>query len=177
MQSLMPLAAGMIMCGLAVYEQLLHNTPKGSYLVSDTAFPQGTSRVSGKIKAPLKQGDHLSSTCFSGVSSWHLIGSFSHTTNSRVGMHALWGAFGRLRVPLDVVGGSPFPPAESSGMGSQLQTTRVGINQICSVYCNIWREGDGEEIWQGFASIMFGDLRKHDRVARFHTMAVEQDEE
>ena len=46
---------------LPVYEQLLHNTPEGSYLVSDTAFPQGTSCVSGKIKAPLKQGDHLSS--------------------------------------------------------------------------------------------------------------------
>ena len=68
-----------------------------------------------------------------------------------------------------------FPPAESSGMGSQPPNHQSGINQICSVYCNIWREADGEEIWQGFASIMFGDLRKHDRVARFHTMAVEQE--
>jgi len=46
---------------LPVYEQLLHNTPEGSYLVADMAFPWGTSHVSGKIKTPLKQGDHLSS--------------------------------------------------------------------------------------------------------------------
>jgi len=44
---------------LPVYEQLLNNTPEGSYLVSDMAFPWGTSHVSGKIKAPLKQGNHL----------------------------------------------------------------------------------------------------------------------
>jgi len=53
----------------------------------------------------------------------------------------------------------------------------VSINQIFSVYCNIWSEADREEFWQGFSSIMFEVLRKHDRVARFHTMAVEQDEE
>ena len=58
-----------------------------------------------------------------------------------------------------------------------LRTTRVGINQIHSVYCNIWRDADGDEIWQGFASMMFGALRRHDRVARFHTMSVEKDEE
>jgi len=92
-------------------------------------------------------------------------------------MRALQGAFGRLRVPLDVDAVHFFLLLRVVVQDHDLRTTRVGINQICSVYCNIWKEADREEILQGFASIMFGDLRKHDRVARFHTMAVEQDEE
>ena len=80
-------------------------------------------------------------------------------------------------MPLDVDADRQFLLLRVVVQAQNLRTTRVCINQICSVYCIIWREADGEEIWQGFASIMFGDLRKHDRVARFHTMAVEQDEE
>jgi len=162
---------------LPVYEQLLHNTPEGSYLVSDMAFPWGTSHVSGKIKAPLKQGNHLSSNLL--LRSEQLAFDqqlLSYRQTAKWGMHALRGAFGWLRVPLDVVGACHFLLLRVVVQAHNLRTTRVGINQICSVYCNIWSEGDGEEIWQGFVSIMFGDLRKHDRVARL-TMAVEQDEE
>ena len=163
---------------LPVYERLLHNTPEGSYLVADTAFPCGTSRVSGKIKAPLKQGDHLSSNLLLRTEQLAFDRQLlSYRQTAEWGMRALQGAFGRLRVPLDVDADHRFLLLRVIVWAHNLRTTRVGINQICSVYCNIWKEADGEEIWQGFASIMFGDLRKHDRVARFHTMAVEQDEE
>ena len=89
----------------------------------------------------------------------------------------MWGAFGQLRVPLDVDADRHLLLLRVVVWAHNLRTTRVGINQICSVYCNIWRDADGGEIWQGFASMMFGDLRRHYRVARFHTMAVKQDEE
>ena len=80
---------------LPVYERLLHNTPEGSYLVADTAFPHGTSHVSGKIKAPLKQGDHLSSNLFLRTEQLAFDQQLqSYQQTAKWGMHALQGAFG-----------------------------------------------------------------------------------
>ena len=88
---------------LPVYEWLLHNTPEGSYLVADTAFPHGTSHVSGKIKAPLKQGNHLSSSLLLRTE-WLTFDQqlLLYRQTAEWGMHALQGAFGQLRVPLNV---------------------------------------------------------------------------
>ena len=91
-------------------------------------------------------------------------------------MHALWGAFGQLRVPLDVNAEQQLLLLRVIAQAHNLRTARVGINQIYSVYCNIWRHADGEAIWHDFASMMASELQKNDQVARFHTMAVEQDE-
>jgi hypothetical protein len=42
-----------------IYGKLHDATPAGYYLVSATAFPQGSQQISGPIKAPMKQGAHL----------------------------------------------------------------------------------------------------------------------
>ena len=44
-----------------LYENLHTRTPKGYYLVTDTAFPKGTDEVAGRIKSPMKSGARLPS--------------------------------------------------------------------------------------------------------------------
>jgi len=72
---------------------------------------------------------------------------------------------------------SLFPPAESCGMGSQPANHQSGHQpDMLSLLQHIEGSRWGRNL-AGISSIMFGDLSKHDRVARFHTLAVEQDEE
>ena len=33
--------------------------PEGYFLIADTAFPRGTASIEGKIRAPLKGGEHV----------------------------------------------------------------------------------------------------------------------
>ncbi|KIM82644.1 hypothetical protein PILCRDRAFT_97457 [Piloderma croceum F 1598] len=42
-----------------IYEKLQTATPEGYYLVTNTAFPCGTSQIEGHICAPMTQGHHL----------------------------------------------------------------------------------------------------------------------
>ena len=78
---------------------------------------------------------------------------------------------------MDVDPGCCFLPLKVIARAHNLQTKLVGLNEIRSVYCDIWRQADGDATWAGFASMMFGELCKNDRVARFHTIAVAQEEE
>ena len=93
---------------LPVYAHLRRDTPDGPYLVADTAFPRG-SRLSGKIMAPLKQGDHLPSNPLRRMERLAFDRQLlSYRQTAEWGMRALQGAFGRLRVPLDVDPGCCF---------------------------------------------------------------------
>ena len=47
----------------------------------------------------------------------------------------------------------------------------MGINQIRNVYEPIWKEADGEDLWSGFESMLFGEVRRRDRVSAFHIIA------
>lgn len=49
-----------------------------------------------------------------------------------------------------------------------LRARLVGINQIRSVYLPIWQESEDERLWTALGDMAFGDIRRHDRVARFH---------
>ncbi|KAF8581562.1 hypothetical protein K439DRAFT_1654032 [Ramaria rubella] len=129
-----------------VYDQLIHGTQDGHYLVVDTAFPQGTSH---KIKAPMKFGDRL----------LHKLLSYCQTTEW--GMQALQGGFGQCLWLLHVV-----------THAFNLRVRRVGISQIHAVYCDIWHQAEGDAMWSDFTSMVLGDICKHDPVAWFHTMAV-----
>lgn len=42
-----------------IFKKLRDQTPEGYYLVTDTAFPRGTSQIQGRIRAPLKAGSTL----------------------------------------------------------------------------------------------------------------------
>jgi len=42
-----------------IYRKWYDQTPEGFYLVTNTAFPQGTDQIKGCIRAPMKEGTHL----------------------------------------------------------------------------------------------------------------------
>ena len=79
---------------LPVYARLRRDTPDGSYLVANTAFPRG-SRLSGKIMAPLKQGDRLPSNPLRRMERLAFDRQLlSYRQTAEWGMRALQGAFG-----------------------------------------------------------------------------------
>lgn len=93
----------------------------------------------------------------------------SYRQTAEWGNRMLQGCFGHLRVPLEI--------NYNEWRGDLLETVirlfnlrsrRVGINQIRSVYLPIWRANEQEEIWLSFETMLFSDLRKNDRVQRFH---------
>src|SRR5882672_1139809 len=160
-----------------VYEQLVNRTPDGSYLVADTAFPRGTARVDKKLKAPLKQGDILPRSLLHCTEHLALdCQLLSYRQTAEWGMRALQGGFGHLRVPLTVDADSRLLLLHVVTRAYNLRTRCVGLNEIRAVYCDIWRGAEGDAIWDGFASIMFGELRRHDRVAQVHIVAEEQED-
>ena len=90
-------------------------------------------------------------------------------------MRQLRGGFGRLRIPLDVndpVGRGIL--LEVCVRAMNLRTVRVGINEIRSVYMRVWEEAEEAWIWRDMENALFRDIRRHDRVARFHVVAVEE---
>lgn len=154
-----------------IYSALRHNTPAGYYIVADTAFPRGTNDIDGRIRAPLKHGQVLQGS----VQELEEQMAFnrellSYRQTAEWGMWGIQGAFGRLRVPLNV--------ADKDARGDlieicvrlhNLRATRVGINQIRSVYLKYWQESnDDRQVWQDFENMLFSDQRKKDRVSRFH---------
>ena len=42
-----------------IYKKLCLQTPEGYYLMTNTAFPCGSDKIAGRIKAPMKDGVHL----------------------------------------------------------------------------------------------------------------------
>jgi len=158
----------------SVHETLADKTPPGQFLVADTAFPRGTRRVEGKIKAPLKENQALSSDPVERDERLRFDRQLlSCRQTSEWGMHAIQGAFGRLRVPLPADSGERRSILHIISQLYNLRVREIGLNQIQTVYCPIWQEDDGDRVWDEIGNMMFGDIRKNDRVARFHIMAEE----
>ena len=63
---------------------------------------------------------------------------------------------------MDVDPGRCFLLLKVIAWAHNLRTILVGFNEIRSVYCDIWRQADGDATWAGFASMMFGELRRND---------------
>lgn len=78
------------------------------------------------------------------------------------------GAFGRLRLPLEAEDDEARSDMLEICMRlSNIRTKRVRISQIRTVYMPIWQDGY-ERLWEGFETMLFGEIQKADRVARFH---------
>lgn len=153
-----------------VYVQLGTHTPDGSYLVADTAFPQGTAQIAGKIKAPLKSGQHLPADPSDVLEFNRQLLSYRQT--AEWGMRVLQGSFGRLRLPLNIADDRRRARfLETVVRASNLRTLRVGINQIRSVYMPTWQASEDERLWSDLGNMVFGVVRRNDRVARFHLVA------
>jgi len=80
------------------------------------------------------------------------------------GMRSLQGAFGRLRVPLDI----NSEDARSNLIEicvclHNLRAVRVGINQIRQVYMPQWQETAADrELWACFEEMLPGEQRQRD---------------
>lgn len=87
-------------------------------------------------------------------------------------MRGLQGAFGRLRVPLEIANkDSRGDLIEICVRLHNLRAIRVGINQIRTVYLKQWQDMvDDIAVWQDFENMLFSEQRQKDRVTRFHVM-------
>lgn len=158
-----------------IYDLLLKSTPEGYYLIADTAFPRGTDSIQGRIRAPIKSGQRLPSDEQERddlIAFCNQLVSYRQT--AEWGMRALRGSFARLRLPLDI--NDPDGRADLLELCVRVNNVRaelVGINQIRNVYMPIWKEAEDAEVWENFENMIFGEVRRRDRVARFHLVAVE----
>jgi len=87
----------------------------------------------------------------------------------------LQGSFGRLRVPLPIT--SAIRRRHRIELCARLSNVRaccVGINEIRSVYVPIWKASEDDQLWLELGDMIFGDIRRRDRVSRFHLEIVEQ---
>jgi hypothetical protein len=190
MFNLLPRAGDIIACKLnapgswhdsrvakGLYEKLCTQTPEGFYLVTDTAFPQGTDAVAGRIRCPMTQGARLPADP---LAQKHALAfnrqllSFRQT--AKWGMRGLQGSFGRLRVPLEV----NYSERRSDLLEIcvrlfNLRTRLVGINQIRNVYMPIWRADEQDELWEQFETMLFSEQRSKDRVSQYHLVPVIED--
>ncbi|KAJ8582170.1 hypothetical protein M405DRAFT_922049, partial [Rhizopogon salebrosus TDB-379] len=154
-----------------IYTRLRLNMPPHYYIVADTAFPCGTNAIGGRIHAPLKHGEVL---CGSAAEIEERMAFnrelLSYRQTAEWGMWGIQGAFGRLRVPLDVNN----QEARSNLIEvclrlHNLRAIRVGINQIRTVYMKHWQANEDDiEVWRDFENMLFSEQRKKDRVSRFH---------
>jgi hypothetical protein len=105
-----------------LYKQLCTRVPDNYYLIADSAFPQGTTLIKGKIQAPIKGGAVVPSD----PQELKKLLDFncqllSYRQIAEWGMRTMQGSFGRLRVPLDI----------NDKMGRQaLLETCVWLNNI-----------------------------------------------
>ena len=97
--------------------------------------------------------------------SWSVL---SYRQTAEWGMRELQGSFGWLWIPLRAEMDQQADLIEVCFRLHNLQTRLVGISQIKNVYVPIWREGQGEQVWEGFERPFFANQRKHDHVSRFH---------
>ena len=158
-----------------IFTDLRKKIPDGFYLVSDTAFPRGDASISGKIKAPLKSGQRIPTNA---VAQQHTLlvnrQLLSYRQTAEWGMRMIQGSFGRLRVPLKISSKKRRQQLlEIIVRLSNVRTRCVGINQIRSVYMPTWKASEDEMMWLDLGNVMFGEIRKRDRVARFHLEVVE----
>lgn len=159
-----------------IYKQLRSKTPDGYYLIADSAFPRGTAAISGKIQAPLKSGAVLPNNAQEQAELLAFNRQLlSYRQTAEWGMRMLQGSFGRLRVPLDVNDqGRRQRLLEVCMRLSNVRAICVGINQIRSVYLPIWKANEDEQLWIDLGNLLFSDIRRHDRVARYHLVVQTQ---
>jgi hypothetical protein len=160
-----------------IYEKLRGHTPDGFYLVADTAFPCGVKQIEGKIRAPLKTGQHMRGTT-SEIQERTVFDRelLSYRQTAEWGMRGLQGSFGRLRIPLEI--GRQEERGDLLEICVRLNNLRaqqVGINQIRNVYMPLWKQTREEEhVWGNFENMLFGEQHRSDRVGRFHNVAIYQ---
>ena len=99
----------------------------------------------------------------------------SYRQTAEWGMRMLQGSFGRLCIPLPISSTSARVwLLENAVRLANVRTQKVGINQICTVYMNIWRTSEDDRLWLDLGNVLFGDIRRRDRVSRYHLVIVDE---
>lgn len=89
-------------------------------------------------------------------------------------IQTIQGSFGQLRVPSDINSGSNrLCLLEVCCRLFNVRSNCVGVSQIRSVYLPMWRESEDAKLWDELGDMMFGEICRKDRVARFHVIPVE----
>jgi hypothetical protein len=161
-----------------IYDKLVYDTPDGFYIIADSAFPHAPSNVELKIRRSLKSGERLPNNTSEQADFVNFNRALlSYRQTAEWGMRALQGAYGRLRVPLDANNSEiRLRILESCVRLHNLRTTRIGINQICTVYMPEWETTEDDRFWDDVEDMMqIKDVLKHDRVSRFHLLVVDED--
>ncbi|KIP10780.1 hypothetical protein PHLGIDRAFT_65051 [Phlebiopsis gigantea 11061_1 CR5-6] len=153
-----------------IYQKLDRETPEGYYLVADTAFPRGVIGSPTKIRAPIKVNTPLPQDEHERQELLHFNNELiSYRQSAEWGMRALQGSFGRLRLPLDINDSSARADLlETCVRMNNVRALRVGIHQIRNVYAPIWQNGEDERLWNGFERLLFPEIQRGDRIARFY---------
>ncbi|CCO36546.1 hypothetical protein BN14_10685 [Rhizoctonia solani AG-1 IB] len=145
------------------------NAPGSWHNAPDTAFPRTSEELAGKIKTPLKDRAALGNDP---VQADEQLAYSNTITSARQpaewGMRALQGAYGRLRMPLDITNPiGRWVLLDTCFRLHNLRTRLIGINQIRSVYMRKWGSKDDHFI-HNLHSMMFSDIRNNDRVKCFY---------
>ncbi|KAF5383062.1 hypothetical protein D9615_004821 [Tricholomella constricta] len=158
-----------------IFQALEHHVPDGYFLVADTAFPRGTVSIHGKIRAPMKGGEYIPADPIEQEQALLVNRQLlSYRQTAEWGMRMLQGSFGRLRVPLPI--SSEEKRKELLEICVRLSNVRarcVGINQIREVYMPTWRASEDDKLWTRLGEMVFGDIRRRDRVSRFHLVVAD----
>jgi hypothetical protein len=127
--------------------------------------------IRGRIRAPITAGTRLPTdpvACTQLLAFNRQLLSFRQT--AEWGNSALKGAFGRLRLPLQI----HDHPARRDLLEvcvrlHNLRTRCIGLNEIRSVYMPLWSLTPEEGLWDGFENRFFSVPHAH--VTRFEMVA------
>ncbi|KAG2746075.1 hypothetical protein P692DRAFT_201868064 [Suillus brevipes Sb2] len=136
-----------------IYASIRNDTPPGYYIVADT---QG-QHVQGSL-AEIDEQMAFNRELL------------SYRQTAEWGMRGLQGAFGRLRVPLEITNkDSRGDLIEICVHLHNLRAICIGINQIQTVYLKHWQETvDDIAVWHDFENMLFSEQRKKDQVSHLH---------
>ncbi|KAK7017074.1 hypothetical protein VNI00_018704 [Paramarasmius palmivorus] len=147
-----------------IFDRLQDQVPDGFYVVADTAFPRGPASIRGKIRAPMKGGEHIPADPEKQAELLRFNRQLlSYRQSAEWGMRLLQGSFGRLRVPLPIDSAtSRLRLLELCCRLFNVRANCVGINQIRSVYLPTWRASEDDALWDGLGDMVFGEIRRRD---------------
>ena len=150
------------------YSKLLHNTPDGYRVISDTAFPRCTNRLNYRIVAPFKKGDRLPLEAREyaqlKVFNDQLV---SARQAAEWGMRALQGSFGRLKLPMPATDHNyQAEVLELAICLHQVRCCGVRINQTQHVYEAVEKEYN--LIGRKFHRMLFSQIEQACHINRYY---------
>ena len=151
-----------------LYSKLMHETPAGYRIISDTAFPRCTNRLDHRTLAPKKKGDKLPD-CPVEFAQLRILNDqlVSARQAAEWGMRAIQGSFSRLKLPLP--GTDHEFRAEVLELCVRLHQVRcrsVKINQTHHVYEHF--DDNHVILGQAFHNMLFPDIQQSCRISRYY---------